>query len=141
MNGPEDFDRPAERLPQWQAARLATLIDALDGIPVSDAERRTLTWLCGFEAHTVEHLAAVIEQAQAVARSQQAARDALETGRLRRQLSEARDEVITRHRQADWYRGNLIDLCLCEGIDPGEDPHAALLAHLCGREPGQGRSS
>ena len=80
-----------ERLPQWQADRLATLLDALDGIPVSDAEHRTLTWLCGFEAHTVEHLAAVIEQAQVVARSKQAARDALETGRLRRQLSEARE--------------------------------------------------
>ena len=140
MNDSEDFERPAERLPQWQAARLDKLLDALDDVPISDAQRRTLAWLCGFEAHTVDHLAAVIEQAQAMARSKQAARDALETGRLRRQLSEARDEVITRHRQADWYRGQLIDLCLCEGIDPGEDPHAALLAHLCGREPGQGRS-
>jgi len=91
VNGSEHFDRPAEPLPQWQAARLATLLDALDGIPISDAERRTLTWLCGFEKHTVEHLVAVIEQAQAVARSKQAARDALETGRLRRQLTEARE--------------------------------------------------
>ena len=135
MNGSADF----ERVPGWQADRLATLLDALGDVPLSDAERRTLTWLCGFEAHTVEHLVTVIEQAQAMARSKQAARDELETGRLRRQLSEARDEVITRHRRADWYRGNLIDLCLCEGIDPGEDPHAALLAHLCGREPGGGQ--
>ena len=50
-------------LPGWQAARLTTLLDALSGIPVSDAERRTLAWVCGFEAHTVEHLAAVIHRA------------------------------------------------------------------------------
>ena len=37
---------------------------ALDGIPVSDAERASLAWLCGFEAHTVEHLAAVIRRAR-----------------------------------------------------------------------------
>jgi hypothetical protein len=32
---------------------LAVLLDALDGMPISDAERRTLTWLAGFERHTV----------------------------------------------------------------------------------------
>ena len=51
-------------LPGWQAARLATLLDALGGIPVSDAERASLAWVCGFEAHTVEHLAAVISRAR-----------------------------------------------------------------------------
>jgi len=61
MTGPE-------KLPQGQADRLATLLDALDGVPVSDAERRTLAWVCGFEAHTVEHLAAVIRRARGGAR-------------------------------------------------------------------------
>jgi hypothetical protein len=27
--------------PQWQSDRLATLLDALDGVPITDAERRT----------------------------------------------------------------------------------------------------
>jgi hypothetical protein len=44
---------PTTALPQWQADRLAVLLDALDGMPISDAERRTLTWLAGFERHTV----------------------------------------------------------------------------------------
>ena len=64
MNGPEDFERPAEPLPPLQAARLATLLDSLASVPISDAERRTLTWLCGFEDHTVVHLAAVIRRAR-----------------------------------------------------------------------------
>jgi len=125
-----------DRLPQWQADRLAALLDALGPIPVSDAERRTLTWVCGFEAHTVEHLVAVIEQAQAVARSKQAARDALVSGRLARQLGEAVDEARSRHLEADRYRRQLLDLCEWAGIEAGEDPHGALLAHMRGREPG-----
>ena len=138
MNGPEDFDRPAETLPPWQAARLAALLDALDGVPISDAERRTLTWLCGFETHTVQHLVAVLDRARAVATSKQAARDQLETERLRRQLTETRDEMDDLD---DRYQRQLVDLCECAGIDPDEDPYAALLAHLGGREPGGGRSA
>ena len=138
MNGPEDFDRPAETLAPWQAARLAALLDALDGVPISDAERRTLTWLCGFETHTVQHLVAVLDRARAVATSKQAARDQLETERLRRQLSETCDEMDDLD---DRYQRQLVDLCECAGIDPDEDPYAALLAHLHGRGPGGGRSS
>jgi len=137
VNGPEDFDRPAETLAPWQAARLAALLDALDGVPISDAERRTLTWLCGFETHTVQHLVAVLDRARAVATSKQAARDQLETERLRRQLSETCDEMDDLD---DRYQRQLVDLCECAGIDPDEDPYAALLAHLRAREPGGGRS-
>jgi hypothetical protein len=39
-------------LPPWQSARLTVLLDALSGVPISDAERRSLVWLAGFEAHT-----------------------------------------------------------------------------------------
>ena len=138
MNGPEDFDRPAEKLPQWQAARLAALLAAVAGVPVSDAERRSLAWLCGFEDHTVQHLVAVLDRARAVATSKQAARDQLETERLRRQLSETCDEMDDLD---DRYQRQLVDLCECAGIDPDEDPYAALLAHLRGREPGGGRSA
>ena len=62
VNGP-DHAGPLP-LPGWQATRLATLLDALGGIAISDAERVSLGWLCGFEAHTVEHLAAVIRRAR-----------------------------------------------------------------------------
>lgn len=47
-------------LPQWQADRLAVLLDALDGVPISGEERRTLTWLAGWEPYIVENVAAVI---------------------------------------------------------------------------------
>lgn len=54
--------------------------------------------------------------------------------RLVEQLERQRDrylaEVFSRHREADYWRGQLLDLCSHEGIDPGSDPHAALLAHL-----------
>ncbi|MGH4021644.1 MAG: hypothetical protein ACRDT0_20900 [Pseudonocardiaceae bacterium] len=44
---------PPPALPGWQADRLAVLLDALDGVVISDTERRTLTWLSGWEKHTV----------------------------------------------------------------------------------------
>jgi hypothetical protein len=47
-------------MPPWQAARLTVLLDALNGVPLSDAERRSLMWLAGFEAPTMENIAAVI---------------------------------------------------------------------------------
>ena len=64
MNPPADFERAAEPLPPWEAARLAVLLDALDGVAISDVERRSLAWLCGFEVDTVENLAAVIRRAR-----------------------------------------------------------------------------
>jgi hypothetical protein len=51
-------------LPPWHAARLTVLLDALGSVPISDAERRSLVWLAGFEAHTVENVAAVITRAR-----------------------------------------------------------------------------
>ena len=126
MNGPEDFERPADPLPPLQAARLATLLDTLDGAPISDAERRTLEWLCGFESHTVVHLGAVIRRLTRRAEV------------LDRRANAARDEAISRHLEADRYRGQLADLCDWAGLDAEDvdDPYAALLTHLRGREPG-----
>jgi hypothetical protein len=66
VTGPQHSD--SSPLPRWQGTRLATLLDALDGIPVTDAERASLAWVCGFEAHTVEHLAAVIRRARSAER-------------------------------------------------------------------------
>ena len=40
------------------------LLDALDGVPLSDGERASLAWLAGFEARTVENIAAVITRAR-----------------------------------------------------------------------------
>lgn len=48
----------------WQSDRLAVLLDALDGVVISDAERRSLTWLAGWERHTIENLAAMIRRAR-----------------------------------------------------------------------------
>ncbi|MGH4017562.1 MAG: hypothetical protein ACRDSL_27300 [Pseudonocardiaceae bacterium] len=45
--------------------RLAALLDALDGVTITDAERRTLAWLSGWERHTVDNLAALIRRARA----------------------------------------------------------------------------
>jgi hypothetical protein len=40
------------------------LLNALDGVAISDAERASLSWLAGFEVHTVENVAAVITRAR-----------------------------------------------------------------------------
>jgi len=101
----------AGKLPRWQADRLATLLDALGGISVTDAERRSLAWLAGFEAATVENVAAVM-----------------------RRLT-ARSETNWTIEAAGWLRQQHA-LCDAAGIDAGKDPYAALLAHLRGREPG-----
>ena len=47
-----------------QASKLAVLLDSLDGVAISDAERASLAWLAGFEAHTVANIAAVITRAR-----------------------------------------------------------------------------
>jgi hypothetical protein len=44
----------------WHAVRLTVLLDAWGGVPISEVERRSLVWLAGFEAHTVENIAEVI---------------------------------------------------------------------------------
>jgi hypothetical protein len=46
--------------PSLQSARLAMLLDALDDVTLSSSERVSLTWLAGFEAHTVEDITVVI---------------------------------------------------------------------------------
>ncbi|MBV9140493.1 MAG: hypothetical protein JO115_06205 [Pseudonocardiales bacterium] len=40
------------------------LLAAPDGVPFSHSERRTLTWLAGFERHTVGNVAALIIRAR-----------------------------------------------------------------------------
>ena len=128
MTGPEDFERPAEPLPQWQADRLATLLDALGGISLGTTERESLTWLAGFEDATVKNIAAVMRRLTKRAEV------------LDRRANAARDEAISRHLDADRYRGQLADLCEWAGIEPEDDPYVALVAHLRGREPGRGQS-
>jgi hypothetical protein len=51
-------------LPPGQAARLAVLLDALDGVSISSAELVSLTWLAGTELCTVENIAAMITRAR-----------------------------------------------------------------------------
>ena len=118
-----------DRLPQWQADRLATMLDALGGISPGELgarERASLTWLCGFEADTVENIAAVMRRLTRRAEV------------LDRRANAAIDDARSRHLEADRYRGQLADLCDWAGLDPEDvdDPYDALLAHLRGREPG-----
>lgn len=40
------------------------LLDALDDMVISDAERSSLTWLAGLEARTVDSVAVVITHAR-----------------------------------------------------------------------------
>lgn len=53
---------PGERFAVMRAAHMAVLLDALDGVPVSDAERRTLEWLAGWDPATVENIAALFSK-------------------------------------------------------------------------------
>jgi hypothetical protein len=53
---------PISRLPDWQRARFAMLLDALDGIPLSYPEKASLAVLAREELVTVENLAAVIRR-------------------------------------------------------------------------------
>ena len=41
-------------LPDWQRDHLAVLLNSLDGVTITDAERASLTWLAGWERHTIE---------------------------------------------------------------------------------------
>lgn len=51
---------PTTALPGWQRDRLALLLDALDDVLITDAERASLTWLSGWELRTAQNIAAVI---------------------------------------------------------------------------------
>ena len=119
-----------EQLPAWQADRLALLLDAIGGISIGARERASLVWLAGFESDTVANVAAVIGRLRRRAEV------------LDRRANAAIDDARSRHLEADRYRGQLADLCDWAGLDPDDvdDPYAALLAHLRGREPGGGRT-
>lgn len=44
--------------------RLITLLEALDGVAITDAELASLVWLSGWEKHTVENVAALLCRAR-----------------------------------------------------------------------------
>jgi len=56
--------RPAP-VSKAQALQLAILLDAVGWIRITDAEQASLEWLSGFEAATVQNIAAVIRRARA----------------------------------------------------------------------------
>jgi hypothetical protein len=51
-------------MPGWQRARLAELLEAFEGIQVSDAERRILGWLAGWETETVRTIVELVNRAR-----------------------------------------------------------------------------
>ena len=52
------------RFEQVQVVQLAVLLDALDGVRLSAAERRSVEWLAGWERDLVDHIAAIIRRAR-----------------------------------------------------------------------------
>jgi hypothetical protein len=57
-------DDPIRMLPKWQLARLAILLDALNGVPLSYPETMSLALLAREEVVTIENLATVIRRAR-----------------------------------------------------------------------------
>ncbi|MGH3939590.1 MAG: hypothetical protein ACRDTG_13360 [Pseudonocardiaceae bacterium] len=55
---------PTTSLPPGEGNKLAVLLDALDGVAISDGARVSLIWLVGFETNTVENVAALITRAR-----------------------------------------------------------------------------
>lgn len=53
-----------ERVRKMQARKLAILLNALEGVELSDAERRTVEWLATWDHETVTNVAAVIARAR-----------------------------------------------------------------------------
>ena len=53
-----------ERIRNMQARQLVILLDALAGVQLSDAERRTIEWLATWDHETVTNVAAVIARAR-----------------------------------------------------------------------------
>lgn len=62
--GCTDHNVPNHLTVPRQAGKLAVLLDALDGLVISSAERASLTWLAGFEEATVENIVVVITHAR-----------------------------------------------------------------------------
>jgi hypothetical protein len=53
-----------ERVRKMQAHKLAILLDALEGVELSDAELRTVEWLATWDHETVTNVSAVITRAR-----------------------------------------------------------------------------
>jgi len=70
---------PTNTLPDWQRDHLTLLLDALDGMPIPDAERTSLTWLSGWELRTAQNVAAVIIRARQSGTAQTAESPAITT--------------------------------------------------------------
>ena len=58
----------ASRFQERKQRHLRLLLDALDGVEVTAAERRTLEWLAGWEDETVTNMAAMITKARLISR-------------------------------------------------------------------------
>lgn len=57
-------DPTTPALPDWQRDRLAQLLDAVGDRPITDSQRRSLTWLAGWEPHVIEDIAELITSAR-----------------------------------------------------------------------------
>ena len=92
---------PTTALPDWQRDRLTLLLDALDGVPITDAERASLTWLSGWELRTAQNIAAVITRARQSGQAQTATRaPATTSSSAYTELSTAITRALTLTREA-----------------------------------------
>ena len=62
----------AEQVRKMQARKLVILLDALKGVELSDAERRTVEWLATWDHETVTNVVAVITRARLLREGMQA---------------------------------------------------------------------
>jgi hypothetical protein len=58
------------RFQRMQERHVALLLDALEGVELTDAERRTLEWLAGWDDQTVSNIAAMITRARLTSREE-----------------------------------------------------------------------
>lgn len=54
------FKDKLQDAPQWQLERFEKVMDQLEGIDLSDDEKGTMLWLCGFEQESIDNVMAVI---------------------------------------------------------------------------------
>jgi hypothetical protein len=58
----------ASRFQQREQRHLALLLDALEGVELTAAERRTLEWIAGRDDETVNNVTAMITRARLISR-------------------------------------------------------------------------
>lgn len=54
------FTDKLQDAPQWQRERFDEVMERLEGINLTDDEKGTMLWICGFEQESIDNVMAVI---------------------------------------------------------------------------------